>query len=259
MNRALLLCSPRQCVVVQRDIEREREKREMLPCERVPLLSLLFFDITASSSLQPFFSHLFFLFFFLPSKGLATPRCVPASSEVGSAILTCAEIAVHATFLAGEGRGGGSENRVKNWRVGGQVVRLLVGWAMFRVVGYHIDIQAIFHLHVDDSDSSFLFTLHTFLHHHRHHPFLASFSSSSSFSFRHPPPSSAASTTFGQNCRNDSLSMSGRRHRLLIARSGLPDAGWGLFVKDAVPKVCVEWLFLSSSFCTFKIYLQRPL
>jgi hypothetical protein len=39
----------------------------------------------------------------------------------------------------------------------------------------------------------------------------------------------------GQNCRNDNLSM-GRHTRLLLARSLVPDAGWGLFTLHAVPK-----------------------
>jgi len=43
----------------------------------------------------------------------------------------------------------------------------------------------------------------------------------------HPAP--------GQNCRNDNLSM-GRHTRLLMARSLVPDAGWGLFTLHAVPK-----------------------
>jgi len=43
----------------------------------------------------------------------------------------------------------------------------------------------------------------------------------------HPAP--------GQNCRNDNLSM-GRHTRLLLARSLVPDAGWGLFTLHAVPK-----------------------
>ena len=42
-----------------------------------------------------------------------------------------------------------------------------------------------------------------------------------------------------QNCRNDNLSM--RRHtHTMVARSTIPEAGWGLFVKNGVPKgVCV--------------------
>ena len=39
----------------------------------------------------------------------------------------------------------------------------------------------------------------------------------------------------GQNCRNDNLSMA-RHTRLMLARSLVPNAGWGLFTNKAVPK-----------------------
>ena len=47
--------------------------------------------------------------------------------------------------------------------------------------------------------------------------------------------SAETGATSRQNCRNDSLSM--RRHQhLMLGPSGVPEAGWGIYVKDKVPK-----------------------
>ena len=35
----------------------------------------------------------------------------------------------------------------------------------------------------------------------------------------------------GQNCRNDNLSMHRNQH-VMVARSGIPQAGWGLFIGE---------------------------
>ena len=45
----------------------------------------------------------------------------------------------------------------------------------------------------------------------------------------------SSTTTTSQRCQNDAISM-GRHRRLLLAPSSIPEAGWGLFTKDAIPK-----------------------